>query len=348
MSKSKSQVEQYHSSVITKGLKAALAESSIDKPISDFSESHIKLNKLMYIAASEMGIIDELQHSWHIYGSDLGDLVPSTQSVKPMSLQNLPETQKPDTPSIDKSPEDLPTAEDFAEIFSNVSLGDFSSLEEILKANRVELLDEFYDEYSEDIEDFYDLYSHNMKLQGVLDEHRTGIDIDGIDSREYERVNELTAKMRDEFFKHPEFHEDRISELDLDLDNTVQEMFLNFLELLDDVYFYLSQKSESDLKGDASYVIGIIDNFYRKQAWKAVTEIISFHTIRGPRQGGLEYGAKDAIRSVDANYQVKFDWLVSECESANIISVEPEEPEVELLSAEETLEKLDSCELIDN
>ena len=348
MSKSKSEVEQYHSTVITKGLKAALAESSIDKPISNFDDAHIKLNKLMYIAASEKGILDELQHSWHIYGSDLGDLVPSTQSVKPRALQDLPDTQKPDRPSVNQSSEDLPSEDDFVEVFSDISLGNFSSLKEILRADRVELLDEFYTEYSEDIEEYHELYAHNVELQEILAKDRTWIDVNEIGEQEYNRVNELTIKLRDQFFNHEEFQEDQVSELGLELDNTVQEMFLDFLELVDDVYFYLSRRSEPEIKGDASYVIDLIDNFYRDKAWKAVTEIISFHTIRGPRQSSLQYGAKEAIRSVDANYQVKFDWLVSECISSGIIPVEKEDPEVELLSAGESLEQLDSCDLVRN
>lgn len=367
MSQSQGQLEEYNSTVITKGLKAALAESSIDHSVSFFEDSHIKLNKLMYAAAAEMGILDQLQHSWHIYGSDLGDLVPPTQTVRPMALDQLPQTEKPPRPSIDGPDEDVIVEDDFDsstddldevlfdetdfyEFFMQISIGELNSLEEILRADRVELLDEFYDAYSGEIGRFYQLYSYNVDIQKLLEFHQdeTNIQVDAIGENEYEQVNRFIRQMRSEFFKHEEFKQENIEELGLDLENDLSEMFIGFLDLIDDIYFYLSRKSESEIEGDASHVIDELKSFYLNQAWKAVTEIISFHTIRGPRQGRLEYGAMDAIRTVDASYCAKLDRLLSECKSANILPSEPEDPDVGLLSADESVELLKSDSLLND
>lgn len=346
MSTARGRVEQYHSTVIVKGLKAALADAPIDGPISQFSDSHIKLNKLMYMAAAEEELLDDLHHSWHIYGSDLGDLVPATPSVTPIPFQELPQTQSPEGPSVEESDDNLPNEVEFYDFFREVSLGGLESLEEILKADRVKLLDEFYDQFSEDIEEFYDLYSYNVRLQEFLERHQEDIDVDRIGKTEYEIVNQFTRQMRDEFFKHEEFSEQKISELDLDLGNDVTEMFTDFLTLVDDIYFYLSRKQSSDIQGDASHIISEMKSFYINQAWKAVTEIISFHTIRGPRRAGLEHGATDTIQKVDSNYQIKFEQLLSECRSANIIPADPDSNGDELLSPDESVEMLKSSELL--
>lgn len=346
MSQSQGHVEQYFSTVIIKGLKAALADSPIEDPISSFSDSHIKLNKLMYMAAEEKDLLDELQHSWHIFGSDLGDLVPSTQTVHPIAIQKLPRTQTPESPDLQGGSSTVYSEDDFHHFFTNISLGGLGSLEEILEADRVELLDEFYNQYSREIGDFYDLYSYNVQFQRILEEHQGNIDVDDIGLEEYSHINTLTRGMRDEFLGHEEFHSNRISELGVELENDISQMFIVFLTLADDIYFALARKSSADIEGDASHIISEIKSFYLNNAWKAVTEIISFHTIRGPRQDSLKKGARIAIENVDNRYETKFSSLVTECTSANFLPIDEDESQQSGLSPEESLELLDSSELI--
>ena len=92
--------EEYHSTAIVKGLKAALDDISTKQSLDEFEDAHIKLNKLMYVAMAERGLHEEIQHSWHRYGGDLGSQVPSTQSVGPTALDDLPETEKPSSPKV--------------------------------------------------------------------------------------------------------------------------------------------------------------------------------------------------------------------------------------------------------
>lgn len=348
MSQSQGRLEEYYSTAITKGLKAALADASIEGPLSRYSDPHIKANKLMYIATAEKELLDNLQHSWHIYGSDLGDLVPEPASVSSIELSALPPTPVPEDAVSGLSPVQLHDEEEFYKTFRDISLGGFESLEEFLKADRIELLEEFYDEYSIHISDFYDLYSFNLRLQSLFEEHRDGVRVDQISAQEYERVNQFTSAMRDEFLKHDEFRRDNVQELGVELDTDVSDMLLEFLDLVDDVYFYLARAQECDIDGDASHILSELRSFYLNRAWKAVTEVISFHTVRGPRRDSLKKGAKWALEDVDENFDLKFERLVSECIGANIIPSDPEDPNQSLLTPEEALEKIDSSEILRN
>jgi hypothetical protein len=348
MSYSQGRVEDYHSTVIVKGLKAALADADIDGALSQFEDSHIKLNKLMYMAAEELGLLDELQHSWHIYGSDLGDLVPSTQSVGPIALQELPQTESPDEPSID-SAKNFPDEEVFYDYYSDdVSLGTLDSLEAILQSNRVDLLDEFYTEYSNEMSGFYELYDSNIDLQRILETYHDAISVGEFGPDDYEEVNRVTSRMRDEFFKHEEFRTEYIREMGADIDSDVSEIFSSYLTLLDDFFYHLVNRDPEDLETDPSHIVSEMKTFYLDRGWKIVTEIISYHTIRGPRRSGLEYGAREEIRKVDATLQIKFERLLSECQNSAIFSEEAGLEDSMSISPDESISLLDSCELLNS
>lgn len=384
MSTAQTQLEQYYSTAIVKGLKAAMVDASIDSQLSKFEDSHIKLNKLMYIAAAEFDILDDLQHSWHIYGSDLGDLTPPTRSVRPAALEDMPRTQFPPEPSIPTTngesadfknqslldsefssnhidstsdhrsdvcelaapkknfQDDLPHEGDFYGFFKTVTIGELNSLEEILKTDRVNLLEQFYNEYGDKIVNYLDLYLANIRLQALLDKHEENLPVDDIGHAEYSRINQYIRELRKEIYSHNEFRNETFEKKFFveELDYEIAELFDLFLDLLDDIYFSLSQKSSEDIEGDPSYVISRLNVFYHDEAWNLVTKVISLYTRRGPRQEQLTKPTGTDLREIEDRYHTKFNAVVAECETANLLPTET--------TSNENASSLDEVDILEN
>lgn len=316
--------EQYYSTVIRKGLQAALADASIEGNLSEFDDGHIKLNKLMYAAMAEKGLYDELQHSWHIYGADLGDLVPSTNSVGPKAYEDLPKTIAPESASSDS--QEIKT-EEIREFFNSIEIGSLQSLEEILSAETTELLEEFYKQYGQDIERWLDLYLVNVEIQKYLTLHQEDDPVD-FDKRDYHELSETISEFRTELYSYPELSPSEFGKLKLDvqIDQNPADLFSEFLTLIDDVYYVVSESPPEEISNDVSYVLDRLKEFYHQKAWKLITEVISLQTIRGPRHEPLERGAKREIENLIRTYEFQLERVESECQSAWLL---PEEQEVD-------------------
>lgn len=314
--------EEYYSTAIQKGLKAALADASIERSFDEFEDGHIKLNKLMYVAMAERGLQEEMQHSWHRYGGDLGTLVPSTRTVGPVALDDLPETEQPQQPR--PSGEDFRKTvwdeQDYREFFKKVSIGSLGSLAEILEADRTTLLEEFYTEYSGEIEDWVDLYLINVRIQEVL--HLYAKDgLDQFDSEAYlEFANTLEAFER-ELYSHSELSPAYLEEYDVGLSNDENpaNLLTDFLDLVDDIYFTISQQNLDEFSGDLSYQLSMVEEFYHERAWNLVTKVISLHTVHGPNQEALLDGSISDLEQLVSGYSIRMERIESECRAVDLL-----------------------------
>ncbi|WP_323677566.1 hypothetical protein [Halorubellus sp. PRR65] len=311
--------EDYYSTAIRKGLKAALAESSVERSLDTFEYAHIKLNKLMYVAMAERGLHEEMQHSWHRYGGDLGTLVPSASTIKQTELANLPTTEKPAQPGAE-SKQDVWDEADYREFFLNVSIGSLESLSEILNADRETLLEAFYTAYSGDIEEWVELYLINVRIQEVLHQY----DVDGLDSfgePEYHDFVDVLAAFEQELYSHREMSPSALEAADVDLesDENPADLLTEFLELVDDVYFTIAQGDLDDFPGDLSYQLGMIEEFYHENAWNLVTKVISIHTTHGPNADALEWGSRSDIDQLLDGYRIRMERIESECRAVGLL-----------------------------
>lgn len=346
MSESLRPIEEYTSTVMVKGLKAALRDSSIETSLAKVQDGHIKLNKLMFMGAEEYDLLDDLQHSWHIYGSDMGNLVPATRSVTATPFDALPTTELPESPAIEEATGNVVSEEEFYQYYQNISLGPLESLEEIIRAERVDLLEAFYDQYADEVPGFASLYEDNVDLQRVLDHDEENGDIENIDETRYNEVNEICRKIRNKFRDHEAFGYYALDNLDVDVSIDIRDDFIDFLQLVDDVYFNISQQAESQIDGEVQYIIGQLNSFYHEYAWKTVTEIISLQTVKGPNRESLQYGAREELQTLDSNYKIRYRRLISECENAGVFSDSPGEKDSGVMTPDESLDLLESSDLL--
>ena len=311
--------EDYYSTAIRKGLKAALAEASVERSLDTVEHGHIKLNKLMYVAMAERGLHEEMQHSWHRYGGDLGTLVPSTSTIKPTELSNLPETEKP-VQADAAARRDVWDEAEYREFFLNVSIGALDSLSEILEADRQTLLEEFYTAYRGDIEAWVDLYLINVRIQEVLHLY----DADGLESfgeAEYHEFVDVLSAFEQELYSHRELSPSALEDVDVDLDSDENpaDLLTEFIELVDDVYFTISQHDLEDFPGDLAYQLGMIEEFYHENAWNLVTKVISIHTTHGPNESALASGSRADIDKLLDGYRISMERIESECRAIGLL-----------------------------
>lgn len=312
--------EEYYSTAIQKGLKAALADLSIEKSFDDIDDGHVKLNKLMYVAMAERGLHEEMQHSWHRYGADLGSLVPSTPTVRPVSLDDLPETEQPPRPSGKSSRTEVWDERDYREFFKDVSIGSLGSLTEILEADLTTLLDEFYTEYSGDIEEWVELYLINVRVQEVLHRHAED-DLDQFGDEEYLDFVDTLEAFEKELYSHQELSPASLDEHDVNLssDENPADLLSDFLDLVDDIYFTISQRDMDEFIGDISYPLSMVEEFYHERAWNIVTKVISLETTHGPNQGALSEGSVSDLEHLIKGYFIRMERIESECRAADLL-----------------------------
>jgi len=317
--------EEYYSTAIRKGLKAALADLSIETSFDEIDNGHVKLNKLMYIAMAERNLHQEMQHSWHRYGGDLGTLVPSTGTIGPTSLDKLPETEQPNNQNEDTAKEGVWNERDYCEFFKSVSVGSLKSLTEILEADQTALLEEFYTEYSDDIEEWVELYLINVRVQEVLHLY-VDDDLNNFGREEYlDFVNTLEA-FEKELYKHRELSPTCLDEYGVDLssDENPADLLSDFLDLIDDIYYTISQRNTSQFVGDISYPLSMVEEFYHERAWNIVTKVISLNTTHGPNQEALLEGSISDLEHLINGYSIRMDRIESECRAVNLLSIEQE------------------------
>jgi len=316
--------EEYYSIAIQKGLKAALADASIGRSFDEFDDGHIKLNKLMYVAMAERGLHEEMQHSWHRYGGDLGTLVPSTRTVSPVALDDLPETEQPQQPrpSGDDSEKAVWDERDYREFFKSVSIGSLESLIEILEADRTTLLEEFYTEYSGEVEDWVNLYLINVRIQEVLHLYAED-DLDRFDSEAYVTFAETLEAFERELYSHPELSPAHVEEYDIELSSgeNPADLLTTFLDLVDDIYFTISQNNLDEFSGDLSYQLSMVEEFYHERAWNLVTKVISLHTVHGPNQEALLDGSISDIEQLVSGFIIRMERIESECRAADLLPI---------------------------
>ncbi|QLH78491.1 hypothetical protein HZS55_14855 [Halosimplex rubrum] len=316
--------EEYYSTAIQKGLKAALEDSSIEKSFDEIEDGHIKLDKLMYIAMAERGLHEEMQHSWHRYGGDLGTLVPSTHTVEPAPLDNLPATERPVSPSDQQSKDNIWDEQDYREFFKDVSIGALDSLEAILNTDKTTLLREFYTEYSGDIENWVDLYLINVRVQEVLHLYKDSESLNNFDQESYLDFVDTLEAFEAEMYSHQELSPTGLSEYDLSLskDENPADLLSDFLELIDDIYFTISQRDMDQFRGDLSYQLSMVEEFYHDRAWNIVTKIISMNTMHGPNQEALLEGSISDFERLISGYSIRMERIESECRAIELLPKE--------------------------
>lgn len=322
--------EEYYSTVIQKGLKAALADLSIDKSFDEIDNGHIKLNKLMYVAMAERNLYRQMQHSWHRYGGDLGTLVPNTHTVKPVLLDQLPQTEQPRHPSVDYIESSVWDEQDYCEFFKQVSIGSLDSLAEILEADRATLLEEFYMEYRSDIEEWADLYLLNIEIQKTL--HLYAEDnLEQFNSEEYLDFVDTIDAFEQELYSHQELSPSSLETYDIDLARCENpaDLLSDFLEFVDDIHFVISETNMSEFDGDLSHPLSTVEEFYHEYAWNVVTKVISLNTTCGLNQSALVNGSISDLESLIDRYSIRMGRVESECRAANLLpdNPEPAEPE---------------------
>lgn len=329
--------EEYYSTAIRKGLKAALADLSIETSFDEIDNGHVKLNKLMYVAMAERSLHNEMQHSWHRYGGDLGTLVPSTNTVGPTSLTELPETEQPCLPSGDRSRKNVWNEQDYCEFFKTLSIGSLKSLSEILEADQATLLEEFYMEYSGDIEEWVELYLINIRVQEVLHLYEED-NLDQFGREDYLDFADTLEAFEKELYSHQELSPASLEKHDVSLhsDENPADLLSDFLDLIDDIYFTISQQNIDEFAGDLSYQLSMVEEFYHERAWNIVTKVISLNTTHGPNQMALLDGSISDLERLITGYSIRMERIESECRAINLLPSEqkPDSSEDQTVNSE--------------
>lgn len=283
------------------GLEGALSELDIDsKPFKEASHGEIKLHKTVFLGVDWSGI--PVQYSWHTYGPDLGNSIPSTEGVQPTAIEEIP---RPFTPSVKPSVTDTyPSPQQYKEYYLDIEVGGFEGLDEILEADLHDFLRDFYSEYAPS--EFKELYLHNVEFQRFLWEDEETLNVVFIDDDYCRDLGRIISDLHGELLKHDVFDE-------------VVEPFIAYTDLVEDVYTALSRRNQDDLNGDPRTIIRELGDFYHDYAWKYVAETISRETPHGIDKNQIRTGASDELQFLDENYDDFLQSLEELCADAGLV-----------------------------
>jgi|GEM_PF-5607553 len=283
------------------GLEGALSELGIDsKPFKKATHGEIKLHKTVFLGVDWAGI--PVQYSWHIYGPDLGNSVPSTETVQPTALDEIPH---PFTPSVRPEVTDTyPSAKQYEEFYLDIEVGGFEGLDAILEADLHDFLRDFYSENAPP--QFKQLYLHNVEFQRFLWNDEDTLNVIFVDEDYCRKLGRIISDIHGELLKQ-------------DIFNEVAEPFLAYTNLVEDVYMKLARSEKEDLNGDPRTIIRELSHFYHDYAWKYVAETISRDTPNGIDKNEIRQGASDELQFLDENYSEFLKNLEGLCAEAGLV-----------------------------
>lgn len=283
------------------GLEGALSELGIDsKPVKQATHGEIKLHKTVFLGVDWSGI--PVQYSWHTYGPDLGNSIPSTEGVQPTALNELPH---PFTPSVRPGVTDTyPSPKQYEEFYLDIEVGEFEGLDEILEADLHDFLHDFYTENAPPR--FKQLYLHNVEFQRQLWDDEDTLNVIFLDEDYCRDLGRIISDIHGELLKEDVFDE-------------VAEPFIAYTDLVEDVYMKLARSGQDDLNGDPRTIIRELGDFYHNYAWKYVAETISRETPHGIDKNEIRQGASDELQFLDENYDEFLRNLEELCAEAGLV-----------------------------
>lgn len=298
------------------GLEGALSELDTDsKPFKQASHGKIKLHKTAFLGVQWSDI--PVQYSWHTYGPDLGNSIPSPEGIQPTAIE---EVLHPHTPSLRPGGTDTyPSPQQYKEFYLDLEVGDFEGLDEILEADLHDFLNDFYSEYAPPR--YKELYLHNVEFQRFLWEDEDTLNVVFIDDDYCRDLGRIISDLHGELLSDDVFNE-------------VAEPFIAYTDLVEDVYMALSRRTQDELNGDPRTIIRELSDFYHDYAWKYVAETISRETPHGIDKNAIRTGASDELQFLDEHYDEFLENLENLCAGAGLI---PDADEYYTDSSESTI-----------
>lgn len=283
------------------GLEGALSELGTDsKPFKQAAYGEIKLHKTIFLGVEWSSI--PVQYSWHTYGPDLGNSVPSTEGIQPAALNEIPH---PYTPSVRPSVTDTyPSSSQYQEFYLDIEVGEFEGLDEIIEADLHDFLHEFYTENAPPR--FKQLYLHNVEFQRFLWNDEDSLNVIFVDEDYCRDLGQIISDIHGELLKQ-------------DIFNEVAEPFITYTDLVEDVYMKLARSDQDELRGDPRAIIRELSDFYHDYAWKYVAETISRETPHGIDKNEIRQGSSDELQFLDKNYNEFLHNLEELCANAGLI-----------------------------
>ena len=107
--------------------------------------------------------------------------------------------------------------------------------------------------------------------------------------------------------------------MNIGVDENPADLLTEFMDLVDDIYYTISENTIDEFAGDLSYQLDMVEEFYHERAWNLVTKVISLNTPRGPNQDALIYGSRIDIERLVDKYHIRMERIESECRSANLL-----------------------------
>ncbi|XGI83047.1 hypothetical protein ACEU6E_07125 [Halorutilales archaeon Cl-col2-1] len=305
------------------GLEGALSELDTgSRPFKQATHGEIKLHKTIFLGVDWSRI--PVQYSWHTYGPDLGNSVPSPEGIQPTALNEIPH---PFTPSVRPRVTDrYPSPQEYQEFYLGLELGEFEGLEEILESDLHDFLRDFYMENAPS--QFKQLYLHNVKFQRFLWDDAESLNVVFVDEDYCRELGRIISDLHGELLK-------------LEVFNEVAEQFITYTDLVEDIYMKLGQSNQDELDCDPRTIIRELSDFYHDYAWKYVAETISRETPHGINKNEIREGASDELQFLDKNYDDFLYNLEGLCADAGLIP-EPDDyyPESSETSVKETVSEL--------
>lgn len=283
------------------GLEGALSELDIgSKPFKQANYGKIKLHKTAFLGADWSDI--PVQYSWHTYGPDLGNSIPSPEGIQPTAVEEIPH---PYTPSVRPGVTDTyPSPEQYKEFYLDLEVGNFEGIDGIIEANLHDFLNDFYSENAPPR--FKELYLHNVDFQRFLWEDEGTLNVIFVDDDYCRDIGRIISDLHSELMNNDVFNE-------------VVEPFMAYTDLVEDVYMALSRRTQDDLNGDPRTIIRELSEFYHDYAWKYVAETISRETPHGIDKNAIRTGASDELQFLDEHYDGFLENLTNLCAEACLI-----------------------------
>ncbi|TKX79028.1 hypothetical protein EXE53_18030 [Halorubrum sp. SD626R] len=292
------------------------------------------VNKLLHFGVNNFDL--DVQRSWHIYGVDYGDDAPSIDVWQPTALNQIQSTQ---TPSVTTTKRVYPTVEEIHEYYSNIYLGDYSGLGEVLNLitrDFYEFLELFYERFAPD--EYMELYLANVSIQRKLESGSNSVDAGNIDVRTRQKVGRSVTRLHQEISAHEQL-------------NDVLDNFIRYTDLFEDVYRRLSAVDDPDeLKIEPEEVFKKLERFYHRSAWKWIAELISADTATGLHSHEIVNGAQQTeIPELKANYQFRLNRLESILIENGMVPIGSDNfDRVQSTTLDEEISKINSSETIEN
>lgn len=294
---------------VEQGLIEAVSES--DKvSVEEIHEYPVTRHKVLLSAVRGLGLEDLVTIQWYLDGD-----------VAVFADQNSSNTI---TTGAGVEGGKIPSIEDVVEFYES---GEGLTVEDIVEEDMFDFLRDYYT--SRNDMPFKEIYLYNIEIGQHLQQCARAAsqnDSELLPDSLIEPVVEASTNLRQEMLRYPLFR-------------GAPQYITQYEQIAREVLSFAEDNKEKigEEGSEFDYLFNHLNTFYYKAPWQAIADLISYHTVEGPRENQVKNRRKGELAVQNIQFRLKYDDLLGTLRDFDIeIDTEIEElPELEPYDMEE-------------